>query len=281
MRRRSSISIAITAMIFALVMVSAAPAGGADITGLYMATTSYDQDPAQGSTFQVSFSVNVPSDVTIPVGSEFYYSAFYFDDEGDIYYPSEGYWDVSGGNAIYSSSQTDYTLNVQMKSDATVGQDFYLGIYWKIPLTGSYQKSGDNVTFTIGDNTYTLTIVDTDVYDDYTKYTVYSGAFSDVYVRTDKTGILYVRTLESGLTVTEKAGAKFSIPTWLLIALGVVVPIVIVAVAAVKLKGRGPGEFAEAPPEKPPEEFPEPPSSPETPPHPEPESPPSPESTPP
>ncbi len=268
MKRRIGL-ISILALVAIVVLV---PPVRADVTDLYIDVTDYERNPTQDSTFDMSFTVHVPSDVTIPSSTSanpcfLYYSTFYFVGD-EIKYPAEGYWwgDYEG-STFYNSGVTNYIVKVKMLSgdDAPVGQEFYLGIYWKIPLESDYQKNNDNITFQIlgDDNTYTMSIVDTDVYPDYTKYTIHDGA-SDFYVRDDQKGYLYVRTLKSGLTVSAAPG--FEIPLWIIIA-GVVVLVVVIVAVVLATRKRGAPEELPPPPEMAPPPPPEaPPAPPETPP---------------
>jgi len=284
------------ACVFALLIVlKAAPPVGSDVTDIWIEITDYEQNPAQGSVFPVSFTVHVPADVTIPSStpthsSFLYYSTFYFDQSNNIWYPAEGYWWSPNGSANYSSAQTQYTFQVKMATGTKVestyapaGQKFYLGIYWTIslesswtPSTGDYQSLvvGDNVTFRIyGDNTtYTKSIVSVDSYPDYKKYTISDTSAGDIYVRSDKAGMLYIRALKSNLTVI---AAPSMDTTMLIVAGGVALAVVVGIILFIKRRGRGELSESEAP--RPPSPFEAPPASPPGAP---PEAPPAPPKTP-
>ena len=240
-----------SALVLALAMFTVTSLVAADATDLSITITDYERNPARGSTFDVKFTVYVPSDITMPTTNcSLYYSTFYF--VGDaIQYPAEGYWWGSyKGSVWYTPGQTNYTVKVKMLDDAPVGQEFQLGIYWKIPLAGSWEKSGDEVSFTLGGNFYTKPIVDTDTYPEYTRYTVskISGG-PIIYVRTDDPSLLYVRALKSDLTVSEAVGGGGvgGIP-WAVVAGVVVVVVVVIAIAAAVALKRARPKTAPAPP---------------------------------
>jgi len=265
------------AFLAAFMMAAFVKPAAANVSELWIEITDYDDAPAQGSTFNVTFTVHVPSDVTIPSStptktSTIYYSTFFFVGN-NIDYPAEGYWwgDYKG-SVFWNSSQTTYTVQVKMKTagqddsgstpgeDAPVGQQFYLGIYWKIPLDSAWSNPegknlnslamNDNIQFRIyGDNTtYTMKIVNApDVYSNYTKYTISDTAVGDIYVRTDQSEYLYIRALKSGLTV--QAAPGFQLPLIPIVG-ALVALLVVVGVVVVVLKKRG--GAAEVPPPPPP-----------------------------
>jgi len=291
MKRCGLIPVAVAAAMFALIVVSATPAEAQveEAPVFSVEITDYPSTIEPGGSYNVTVSVTRPSGMVLPAwgtaGDQKWEVRVYFYDGLNCYNDGEwtdiegttlydGWWNARTQGGSWTASMDDtreFTIPVDLVDHPRPQEDINQGMN-EIPVGESVNLRARfrlrGMEYTEGDNTFTF-------YG--TEYELGSLPieWSDAgywQIDTDAT--------KPGIAVSETGGG-FAIPTWLLIALGVVVLIIIAAVAAVKLRGRGPGEFAEAPPESPPEEFPEPPSSPETPPSPEPETPPSPESTPP
>ncbi len=242
----------ILALLMIVTMVSPVTA---DVTDLSINITDYERNPASGSSFDVKFTVYVPPGVSMPTTNcSLYYSTFYFVNDV-INYPAEGYWWGSyKGSAWYNTSQTDYTVKAKMYDNAPVGQTFSLGIYWKIPLAANWEKITDNtgenfIRFTLGENVYTTSIVDTDTYPEYVRYTIskISGG-PIIYVKTDEMSLLYVRALKSDLTVSAAPGTGLP----LIPIVGALVVLLVIVAVVVVVKKRGAVEVPLPPPPAPP-----------------------------
>lgn len=239
--------------VFGLVATTALPVASAGITDFSLSIDNYKQNPAQGEEFPVVVTANKPDDISIPDISNkhctIYYMAFWFDKQDHIHYPAKGYWWSKGGekyqgSKFYNSYTSTYTLNVKMKDNAKVGQEFFLGAYWKIPLQKEYQLSGsgevgDQVQVQLANNSYTLTVQSVDTYPNYTKYYLAEGQTRDIYVRTDDQGYLYVRTLKHGLTVKPSGGGggALALPLAAKVGIGIVIAVVVIGIAVVKRRG--------------------------------------------
>jgi len=295
MKRCGLIPVAVATAMFALIVVSATPveAQVEEAPVFTVEITDYPSTIEPGGSYNVTVSVTRPSGMVLPAwgtaGDQKWEVRVYFYDglncyndgewteipEGSDNYLYDGWWNsrTQGGSWTASMDDTrEFTIPVDVvdyprpsvdldpPGDTTPMNEIPVG--GQVRLKARFRLRG--MEYTEGDNTFTF-------YGTEYELGSLSIEWSDgEYWQIDTDAI------KTGIAVSE-AGGGFAIPTWLLIALGVVVLIIVAAVAAVKLKGRGSGEFAEAPPESPPEEFPEPPTSPETPPSPEPETPPSPE----
>ena len=242
-----------------LLAIALASSAAPQITSLVVSITNYEADKVTpGSTFQINVTVSKPAGITISTGQSLIYcSMFYFVNDAPVF-PAKGHWEVQGGggSTYYVEGTTNYTLKVQMKSDAPVGQTgVFLGVYLTIPITGSDHVAnppaqGDNTTFSIGENSYTVTIVNVKaIPGSYTTYYIVDESGWDVYLRSDKDQ-LYVRALASNVEIKGSTGGGFSIPV--IPVVGVIIILVVIAAVVVVVKKRGAAEVPLPPPPAPP-----------------------------
>lgn len=263
-RRIALILIAATAM-----AILSSQTATAQVTDLRINIQNSDEIRANikpGGAFQVKFTLNVPPGMTIPLASEIYLSLFYFE-ENEVKFPAEPYWNVPGGKVYYNPATTEYTLNGKMLTgaNAPVGQEINVGVYWKIPvsLADSAVSWKDNLkalavdnslTIRISGNDYTHSIVNIKEFSsERADYYIVDESGWDAYLRTDKSGTLYVRALLSGVKILP-AGGGIDLTTLVIVA--IVSILVVIIVVVVKKKG-----LREAPPAPPPP-LPSPPPSP-------------------
>lgn len=173
-----------------MLMLSFASPVTAQLKDLRITITSIEEDKvAPGSTFKVDFELTVPAGVTLPRGGRIYTYAFYFVDDR-LTFANVPFWELVPrvGDTEYVPENTRYSLKIQIKRDAPVGQRIFVAVGWYIELdeNWAYSEADNRVTVVIAGTRFTENVENVRTVGDHMRYFIRDDPGWDVYVRTKR-----------------------------------------------------------------------------------------------